>query len=145
MLYPRISAIFCRQQQSFVPMHYFAHSFKSFEYVSGETRTYTLSHQDRIIELLNRLNKCKNPFIIITQEPYYYKATLALMPQNPKTIPTIRTGHPRGSITFLTKVLVKAALFLSQKSAYYSGRYCIFSVGSAQSGHPNAICLLYID
>ena len=51
------------------------------------------------IELLNKLNKCKNPFIIITQEPYCYKATLALMPQNAKTIPTIRTGHPRASIT----------------------------------------------
>ena len=33
------------------------------------------------IELLNKLNKCKNPFIIITQEPYCYKATLALLPQ----------------------------------------------------------------
>ena len=38
------------------------------------------------IELLNKLNKCKNPFIIVTQESYYNKATLALMPQNAKTL-----------------------------------------------------------
>ena len=49
------------------------------------------------IELLNKLNKCKNPFIDITHEPYcYYKATLV---QNAKTIPTNRSGHPRASIT----------------------------------------------
>ena len=33
------------------------------------------------------------------QEPYCYKATLALMPQNAKTIPVDRIGHPRASIT----------------------------------------------
>ena len=51
------------------------------------------------IEMLNKLNKCKNPFIILTQEPYCYKATLALMPQNAKTIPTDRIGQPRASVT----------------------------------------------
>ena len=51
------------------------------------------------IELLNKLNKCKNSFIIITQEPYCYKATLALMSQNARTIPMDRIGHPRESIT----------------------------------------------
>ena len=51
------------------------------------------------IEMLNKLNKCKNPFLIITQEPYCYKSTLALMPQNAKTIPSDRSGHPRASIT----------------------------------------------
>ena len=34
-----------------------------------------------------------------TQEPYCYKSTLALLPQNAKTIPSDRTGHPRASIT----------------------------------------------
>ena len=51
------------------------------------------------IEILNKLNKCSNPFLILTQEPYCYKATLALLPQNAKTIPNDRTGHPRASIT----------------------------------------------
>ena len=51
------------------------------------------------IELLNKLNKSKNSFMILTQEPYCYKATLALLPQNAKTIPNDRTGHPRASIT----------------------------------------------
>ena len=52
------------------------------------------------IEMLNKLNKCKNPFtILLTQEPYCYKSTLALLPQNAKTIPSDRTGHPRTSIT----------------------------------------------
>ena len=58
-----------------------------------------INMQKAQIELLNKLNKCKNPFIIVTQEPYCYKATLALMPQNAKTIPMDRTGHPRASIT----------------------------------------------
>ena len=51
------------------------------------------------IEMLNKLNKAKNPFLILTQEPYCYKSTLALLPQNTKTIPSDRTGHPRASIT----------------------------------------------
>lgn len=51
------------------------------------------------IEMLNKLNASKTPFLIITQEPYCYKATLALTPQNAKTIPTDKTGHPRASIT----------------------------------------------
>ena len=51
------------------------------------------------IELLNKINKCKNPFIVLAQEPYCYKATLALLPQNAKTIPSDRSGHPRASIT----------------------------------------------
>ena len=51
------------------------------------------------IEMLNKLNKCSNPFLILTQEPYCYKSTLALLPQNAKTIPSDRTGHPRTSIT----------------------------------------------
>ena len=51
------------------------------------------------IEMLNKLNKGKNPFLILTQEPYCYKTTLALLPQNAKTIPSDRTGHPRASIT----------------------------------------------
>ena len=49
------------------------------------------------IEILNKLNKCNNP--LLTQEPYCYKATLALLPQNTKNIPSDRTGHPRASIT----------------------------------------------
>ena len=51
------------------------------------------------IEMLNKLNKCNNPFLLLTQEPYCYKSTLALLPQNAKTIPSDRTGHPRTSIT----------------------------------------------
>ena len=51
------------------------------------------------IEMLNKLNKAKNPFLLLTQEPYCYKSTLALLPQNAKTIPSDRTGHPRASIT----------------------------------------------
>ena len=51
------------------------------------------------IEMLNKLNKGKNPFLILTQEPYCYKSTLALLPQNAKTIPSDRTGHPRAAIT----------------------------------------------
>ena len=51
------------------------------------------------IEMLNKLNKCNNPFLILTQEPYCYKCTLALLPQNAKTIPSDRTGYPRTSIT----------------------------------------------
>ena len=47
------------------------------------------------IEMLNKLNKCNNPFLLLTQEPYCYKSTLALLPQNTKTIPSDRTGHPR--------------------------------------------------
>ena len=40
------------------------------------------------IELLNKLNKCK-----ITQEPYCYKVTLALMPQNAqKPSPQLEQG-----------------------------------------------------
>ena len=35
----------------------------------------------------------------MTQEPYCYKATLALIPQNAQTIPADRSGHPRASIT----------------------------------------------
>ena len=51
------------------------------------------------IKMLNKLNKCKNPFLIITQEPYCYTSALALMPQNAKTIPSDRFGYPRASIT----------------------------------------------
>ena len=51
------------------------------------------------IKMLNKLNQCKNPFIIVTQEPYCYKSTLALLPQNAKNIPSDRSGHPRVSIT----------------------------------------------
>ena len=40
------------------------------------------------IEMMNKLNKCKNPFLILAQEPYCYKSTLALLPQNTKTIPS---------------------------------------------------------
>ena len=34
------------------------------------------------IEVLNKINKCNNQFLMLTQEPYCYKATLALLPQN---------------------------------------------------------------
>ena len=51
------------------------------------------------IEILNKINKCKTPFIILAQEPYCYKSTLALLPQNTKTIPSDRSGNPRASIT----------------------------------------------
>ena len=50
------------------------------------------------IELLNKLNKTKNKYIIMTQEPYCYKASLALLPQNAKTIPTDKNGQPRAAI-----------------------------------------------
>ena len=56
------------------------------------------------IEILNKLNKTKNPFLILAQEPYCYKSTLALLPQNSKTIPSDRTGHPRASITASNKL-----------------------------------------
>ena len=46
----------------------------------------------------------QNPFIILNQEPYCYKATLALLPQNAKTIPSDRTGHPRAAITASTRL-----------------------------------------
>ena len=52
-----------------------------------------------MLNKLNKLNKCNNPFLILTQEPYCYKSTLALLPQNAKTIPDDRTGRPRASIT----------------------------------------------
>ena len=39
------------------------------------------------IEILNKLNKAKNPFLIIAQEPYCYKSTLALLPKTPKPYP----------------------------------------------------------
>ena len=41
---------------------------------------------------------------MLTQEPYCYKSTLALLPQNTKTIPSDRTGHPRASITASTRL-----------------------------------------
>ena len=56
------------------------------------------------IEMLNKLNKCNNPFLILTQEPYCYKSTLALLPQNAKTIPSDRTEHTRASITASTRL-----------------------------------------
>ena len=46
----------------------------------------------------------KKPFLIVAQEPYCYKSTLALMPQNAKTIPADRNGHPRESITASTRL-----------------------------------------
>ena len=46
------------------------------------------------IEELNKLNKCRNPFLIITQEPYCYKATLALLPQNAKLFPVTELDIP---------------------------------------------------
>ena len=58
--------------------------------------------------MLNKLNKCKNPFLLLTQEPYCYKTTLALLPQNAKTIPSDRTGHPRASITASNRLQIAA-------------------------------------
>ena len=67
------------------------------------------------IELLNKLNKCRNPFIIITQEPYCYKSTLSLLPQNAKTIPTNRQGQPRVSISASNRLHMEKITELSHR------------------------------
>ena len=67
------------------------------------------------IELLNKLNKCRNPFIIITQEPYCYKSTLSLLPQNAKTIPTNRQGQPRVSISASNRLHMEEITELSHR------------------------------
>ena len=51
------------------------------------------------IENLNKLNKTKNQFLQILQEPYCFKGTISLLPQNSKTIPNVRVGLPRAAIT----------------------------------------------
>ena len=51
------------------------------------------------IENLNKLNKTTNHFLQIIQEPYCFKGTLSLLPQNSRTIPYDRTGLPRAAIT----------------------------------------------
>ena len=67
------------------------------------------------IELLNKLNKCRNPFIIIKQEPYCYKSTLSLLPQNAKTMPSNRQGHPRVSISASNRLHMEEITELSHR------------------------------
>ena len=66
-----------------------------------EVTTHIKTQKARLaqIELLIKLNKCKKPFIIITQEPYCYKSTQSLLAQKAKTMPSNRKGHPKSSIS----------------------------------------------